>query len=88
MDIRRNDPSSPRGRQGRSYHDMAAMRAASTPGSPLADSPDEKYVTLPEDDDDHITTLTMRKAREEGEVETVPQGLGLRTSEEGREKAE
>lgn len=62
------------------------MRAASTPASPTAGSPDGKHVPLPKDDDDHITTLTLRKAKEEGEVETIPQGLGLHTSEEGREK--
>lgn len=92
MDVRRNDPSSPRGRQGRSYHDLAAMRAASSPGSPSAGGADDQFVPLPtdKDDDEPITKLTMRKAKAdgEGEGETVSQGLGLHVDEQGREKAD
>lgn len=65
------------------------MRAASTPASPSAGSADDQYVSLPQDNDDQdepITKLTMRKAKAEGEVETVPQGLGLDVTD--KEKAD
>jgi len=77
MDIRRNNPASPRGgRSGRSYRDRTATRAAgSTPSSSASNSPQETDIPLP--DDNHIMNLTMRKAKEEGEFETAPMGLGL-----------
>ena len=75
MDIRRNNPASPRGRQGKSYHDLTAMRAASVPPTPGLESPNQRgdgYMPLPTDDE-HAPKLTMRKGHSEGES----QGLGL-----------
>lgn len=67
MDIRRNNPASPRGRQGKSYHDLTAMRAASVPPTPGPVSEDgEGYMALPTTEDDHAPKLTMRKAHTEG----------------------
>lgn len=90
MDIRRNNLTSPRGgKSGRSYRDLTAMRnAGSTPSSSASNSPQEADIPLP--DDNHITNLTMRKAREEGEFETAPMGLGLNRGivDDDHEKAE
>ena len=90
MDIRRNDPTSPRGgRSGRSYRDRATSRnVGSTPSSSASNSPQETDIPLP--DDNHITNLTMRKAKEEGEFETAPMGLGLDrgVGVDGHQKAE
>jgi hypothetical protein len=81
MDIRRNNPASPRGRQGRSYHDLTAMRAASVPPTPGIDSPRQgdrdDYVPLPTTEDEPVTKLTMRKGLPEGEASGQVPGLGL-----------
>lgn len=83
MDIRRNNPASPRGRQGRSYHDLTAMRAASVPPTPGVDSPRQRqgdrdgYMPLPTTDDEPVTKLTMRKGLPEGEASGQVPGLGL-----------
>ena len=87
MDIRRNNPASPRGRGGRSYRDLTAQRTASTPSSSASNSPVEKNIPLP-DENDNGTKLTMRKAKDEGEFETAPMGLGLDRGVQEREKAE
>lgn len=62
--------------------------AGSTPSSSASNSPQEADISLP--DDNNITKLTMRKAREEGEFETAPMGLGLDRGVEvnDRQKAE
>lgn len=88
MDIRRNNPASPRGgRTGRSYRDLTTARTAgSTPSSSASNSPQEANIPLP--DDNNVTKLTMRKAREEGEFETAPMGLGLDRGIDNRQKAE
>jgi len=88
MDIRRNNPASPRGgKNGRSYRDLTAMRTAgSTPSSSASNSPQEADIPLPEDN--NVTKLTMRKAREEGEFETAPMGLGLDRGIDDRQKAD
>jgi hypothetical protein len=90
MDIRRNNPASPRGgKSGRSYRDLTAMRTAgSTPSSSASNSPQETDIPLPETGHENVTKLTMRKAKEEGEFETVPMGLGLDRGVDDRQKAE
>lgn len=71
MDIRRNNPASPRGRQGKSYHDLTAMRAASVPPTPGLESPKDGqggYMALPTADDESAPKLTMRKTHAEEEI--------------------
>ena len=85
MDIRRHNPASPRGRQGKSYHDLTAMRAASVPPTPGLSSPgkggDDGYMPLPTSEDEPAPKLTMRKVHAE---EGAAHGLGLDKGDDSR----
>lgn len=82
MDIRRHNPTSPRGRQGKSYHDLTAMRASSVPPTAGLSSPGKEgadgYIALPTSEDEPAPRLTMRKAHAE---EGGAHGLGLDNGE-------
>lgn len=92
MDIRRTgNPASPRGKKGRSYHDLTAMRN-SVPPTPAFDGPQDGYMSLPTGDDERIPKLTMRKGRDDG-PEEMTEGLGLDKGDtsdrgHGREKSD
>lgn len=85
MDIRRSGPASPRGKKGRSYHDLTAMRAASVPPTPgIGESPENGYISLPTTENENLAPpkLTMRKPRPEDEAGA---GLGLDLSKGGED---